>query len=98
MVDYKIISMVDGSAGIIAKIRIYSGAITTKNELNDDGVLESVTRYRRTSIIGEKEIRIPTNEKKATIDKILNAELDKLGEEIPEQTKTITPNEAYYVS
>ena len=39
--------------------RIYEGEITTEDELDNDGNLQPVTRYRRTALLHVKELSFP---------------------------------------
>lgn len=50
--DYKIIGATREAGMTVADVRVYSGDVTTENEMNwDTRKMESVTRYRRTGVI-----------------------------------------------
>lgn len=75
MIDYKINNVTLNSQGIQDKITIYSGDITTEQEENVDGVMEDVTRYRRTSVLTTKDINLDTNQVVALFSKWANKRL-----------------------
>lgn len=56
LTDYKFwyIKRDDNGKIIEAAVRFYEGDITTEDELNEDGVLVPVTRYRRTARLDPK--------------------------------------------
>lgn len=52
MVDYKFDGVHVGSGRIYGNFTVYSGTVSTKNELNSFGAKIAVTRYRRSSVMG----------------------------------------------
>ncbi len=58
MIDFKIVEEREVNGLIYQKVRFYEGAVTTDNELvfnGEPGEMQPVTRYRRTSLIEERE-------------------------------------------
>jgi hypothetical protein len=53
--DYKIVSYSHEGRHVTANVRVYRGAITTEDEMNQQTlVLEPVTRYRRIAVVRER--------------------------------------------
>lgn len=65
--DFKFTSYIEhNNGGVTAKVRVYDGGVTTEDEYvtQADGVtrvLQPVTRYRRTGVIGEYEYEFADN-------------------------------------
>lgn len=56
MIDYKVVEEREADGVFYQRVRFYEGAVTTEDELNvRTGLYEPVTRYRRHSIIEERE-------------------------------------------
>lgn len=55
--DYKIVEEKSDETGVyFQRVRYYTGAVTTKDEFNEEtSQMEPVTRYRRTEMVEEVE-------------------------------------------
>jgi hypothetical protein len=88
-VDFKfahIIQRDNGSTHVLA--RIYLGDVTTENEPDNDGVMQSVTRYRRQEVLENVTLDFAEAKTQAEIEAILRERLTTAREDtlaIPEQ-------------
>ena len=58
MIDLKIVEEREIGGLIYQKVRFYEGVVSTENEtrlVNNEFVIEPITRYRRTGLIEERE-------------------------------------------
>lgn len=75
MIDYKIVSRLDSNVCTV-KIRVYEGEVATENEQLLDTIVP-VTRYRRSVVLGEKELKMKFPIADNEIINILNDALAK---------------------
>jgi len=56
IIRYDLVSMNQDGTTTVANVRYNIGAVTTENEINENGVTVAVTRFRRTSTVGTETI------------------------------------------
>ena len=75
-VDFKISRIIqgdNGSTNVLA--RIYLGDVTTEDEPDIDGVMQSVTRYRRQELLDTVTLNFSEGATRAEIEAILRERL-----------------------
>ena len=91
MIDYKISRQTKVDDTFRLKVVFYEGAITTKKELDADGEIADVTRYRRTKKLGEKWFKCHEKE----FDSVLNALNQKLEERTTKNREQVIDKQKY---
>ena len=87
-VDFKFVYITQADASTHVLARIYLGDVTTEDELDTDGVMQSVTRYRRQEVLENVTLDIAEAKTQAEIEAILRIRLTTAREDtlaIPEQ-------------
>lgn len=79
MLEYKVRQQIENENGVLVRFAIYKGAVTTENEmqLQADGSIASVpvTRFRRSAMVGTKQVLMPVGTSKGLVSKRLEKEL-----------------------
>lgn len=87
-VDYKISRIAEDGKENLAKVVFYSGDISEKEELDEEGVKHLVTRYRRNGKLEEKIVNFLPTVSIPEVKLALNEELKEKGTPIKEQNET----------
>ena len=87
-VDFKIAYITQAGASTHVLARIYLGDVTTEDEPDIDGVIQSITRYRRQELLEEVTLDFAEAKTQAEIEAIMRERLTTAREDtlaIPEQ-------------
>ena len=87
-VDFKISRITQRTTSTHVLARIYLGDVTTEDELDTDGVMQAVTRYRRQELLEEVTLDFAEVKTQAEIEAIMRERLTTAREDtlpIPEQ-------------
>ena len=90
LADFKIryVHNTDDGKQLIA-FRFYEGAITTEDEEDKNGNIQSVTRYRRSAVLSALNVSRDTQLSEADIDALGRVELAKIADHDPIEEQEI---------